>query len=350
MAWTPPVSLPNVGGRNYAGQLFGMLAAPGEAYYQGRRDKVADAQWAAEQQRLQTQSDRDYAMELRRLEQGAENGYGLNPIWGYNEATDSYGVFQPSKSGAAPRQMEFPEGFNPMPPAVTDDYGGYKQLRDKFGRPIRNTTMTGDVDTDFNVTDIDPVTGAPLAVEPRPGSKPAMDAAAAQQERIQNQNKAQSALYQLESQTDFVNQTIDSAIQNVSQWTTGYGGLLANLPETEARNLHNQLLTIRSNIGLGNLQELKASGATLGQVTIFENLMLQAVDGALDQLSRGEDITAALQDIKRIRGAAVVAARIGFMADYQGLDANDAAGAFDALARGADPAMILNEIQRTYGG
>jgi hypothetical protein len=148
-----------------------MLAAPGEAHYQGRRDKVADAQWAAEQSRLQTQSDRDYAMELRRLEQGAEDGYSVNPIWGYNEATDSYGVFQPSKSGAASRQMEFPDGFAPLPPVTTVDQGGYNIVQDKFGIPLRSIPKTGNVATNFNVTDVDPVTGAPIAIEPRPGSK-----------------------------------------------------------------------------------------------------------------------------------------------------------------------------------
>lgn len=71
MAYLPPVNLPNLQDRDYAAQLHGMIGNVGEAYYGAKRDKIGDAQWQQEQERLstaqalaQSNADRNYALEL----------------------------------------------------------------------------------------------------------------------------------------------------------------------------------------------------------------------------------------------------------------------------------------------
>ncbi len=94
---------------------------------------------------------------------------------------------------------------------------------------------------------------------------------------------------------------IDTAVSRISPWTTGAGGMLANLPMTEARALRNDLDTIRANIGFEELQAMRdasPTGGALGQVSEMENRLLQSVRAALDQLDRGENLAANLQIIR----------------------------------------------------
>lgn len=81
MAFQPPVSIPSLSDRNYARDLYGMMSGVGDAFYQNRRDKIGDEQWATEQDRLntaqalaQSNADRNYALELRKLEEGLGSG------------------------------------------------------------------------------------------------------------------------------------------------------------------------------------------------------------------------------------------------------------------------------------
>ena len=149
MAYIPPVNIPSLGGKNYARDLYDMISGVGEAYYGAKRDKIGDQQWAAEQERLntaqalaQSNADRNYALELQRFEAdqaaGAAGGseYGLNPIWGYNPETGSYGVFQPSKAGGAPQQMQFPDGFSPVPSTSNVNLGTHYQPMGRGGIPV----------------------------------------------------------------------------------------------------------------------------------------------------------------------------------------------------------------------
>src|SRR5690606_23007568 len=94
---------------------------------------------------------------------------------------------------------------------------------------------------------------------------------------------------------------IDTALSRIGPFTTGAGGLLANLPATEARALKNDLDTIRANIGFEELQAMRdasPTGGALGQVSEMENRLLQAVRGALDQLDRGESLAQNLRIIR----------------------------------------------------
>jgi hypothetical protein len=313
MAWLPPVNLPNLSQqKNYGAQLYDMISGVGDSIYQGRRDKVGDEQWQQEQERLlaaqalaQSNADRNYALEMDKFNADQANGsdetfFGTPRAYGIDTdgdgVNDGVGYAVPSNQGNV-KALEAPDGAPWLPDVTTDDYGGFLRTRDKYGNIISNTPKTGAVSPDYNVTEVGP-DGVPAAQAPRPGSKPAI-------EQTEVQRQRDTSIYNLKSETQKVSGFIDGAINKISPWTTGWGGMLAEIPGSEARSLANDLMTIKSNIGLGNLQELKLSGATLGQVTIFENQMLQAIDGALDQLARGEDVRQNLLLIKKTREEAL---------------------------------------------
>lgn len=53
---------------------------------------------------------------------GSGDEYGINPIW--TQGLDGkYRLFQSSKGGKAPREMQFPEGVSPSPPVTFQDLG-----------------------------------------------------------------------------------------------------------------------------------------------------------------------------------------------------------------------------------
>ena len=207
MAYLPPVNIPSLGGKNYARELHGMIAGVGEAYYGTQRDNIADDQWAAEQERLntaqalaQSNADRNYALELRRFESSDElarrkfeadqaavasgaGEYGLNGVWGYNEAEGRWGYFQPNKAGGAASQVQFPDGFNPMPPTSNANLG----------------------------TSIQPVStrgGVPIG----PGMGVDVAGTATQTATGKATGEAQAALPVIEQNADFVLRTIEDAL------------------------------------------------------------------------------------------------------------------------------------------
>ena len=98
--------------------------------------------------------------------------------------------------------------------------------------------------------------------------------------------KAKASLDSYSSKMDFVTGTIDSALDNVSNWSAQYGSLLSALPGSDANTLKNELQTIKANIGFQALQEMRANsptGGALGNVANQELEALQATIGSLDQ-------------------------------------------------------------------
>lgn len=98
--------------------------------------------------------------------------------------------------------------------------------------------------------------------------------------------KARMSAKMVKQQTQFVSNTIDKAIGQISPLTAGPGALTAGVPGTPAKNLRETLNTIRANIGFDRLQQMRAAsptGGALGQVSEMENKLLQAVWGSLEQ-------------------------------------------------------------------
>ncbi len=134
--------------------------------------------------------------------------------------------------------------------------------------------------------------------------------------------KVSNALSALNKQWDLVDSTIDDAIKSVTPFTSGVGSWLSSVPATPQKNLAAKLDMIRANIGFDKLQQMRAdspTGGALGQVSDFENRLLQAVKGSLDQaqspaqlIENLKQVKRDLADIKRDRNAA-------FKQDYGGL-------------------------------
>jgi hypothetical protein len=82
--------------------------------------------------------------------------------------------------------------------------------------------------------------------------------------------------------------------------TAGVGGVLANVPATDARDLSAKLQTIKANLGFDRLQQMRSespTGGALGQVAVQELAALQATVASLDQLQGSAQLGQALDKI-----------------------------------------------------
>jgi hypothetical protein len=84
--------------------------------------------------------------------------------------------------------------------------------------------------------------------------------------------------------------TIKATKALVSPYTTGYGSLLSVLPATDARTLEGNTQTIKNNVALSKLRELKQQSATgasgLGALNMKEFDAIQGIIAALDPKSK----------------------------------------------------------------
>jgi hypothetical protein len=107
-------------------------------------------------------------------------------------------------------------------------------------------------------------------------------------------------------QSALASNSVDQALNKVDDtWMTGLaGGLASAVPGTPQYDLAQTLLTIKSNITLGTLAQMKANapnGASgLGSVSNFEDELLSAVNGSLDQKQSAGQLKANLQRIKTL--------------------------------------------------
>jgi hypothetical protein len=134
------------------------------------------------------------------------------------------------------------------------------------------------------------------------------------------QPKAEGALNSLTRQTKTVVTHINKALNLISPWSTGYGSVLANLPETDARALRNELDTIKANVGFDKLADMRANsptGGALGNVSENENKLLQAVNGALDP-GQSDQLRANLIAIKELYPQVLAERTAAYQKDYGG--------------------------------
>lgn len=104
------------------------------------------------------------------------------------------------------------------------------------------------------------------------------------QEGLQQSRRASS---------NVVIQDLDEAVKLVKknpEWTTGFPGeILQQWPgKTEAGKVKSLLASVKPNIGLDKIQEMRAQGTTLGQVTLGEHELVQAVYGDMTR-SKGPE-------------------------------------------------------------
>ena len=113
--------------------------------------------------------------------------------------------------------------------------------------------------------------------------------------------KARNSYDSLEQQWDFVEQTIDKAIEKVSPFTAGVGSWVSSIPATPQKDLAETLKTIQANIGFDKLQDMRnnsPTGGALGQVSDLENRLLQAVKGSMEQGQSSPQLKENLANIK----------------------------------------------------
>lgn len=90
---------------------------------------------------------------------------------------------------------------------------------------------------------------------------------------------------------------------DVSTTTGLVGSLLSSVPGSEAHNVGLRLETIRSNIGFDKLQSMRKespTGGAVGQVSNFENRLMQAVYGSLAQSQNDEELLYNLGRVEEI--------------------------------------------------
>ena len=118
------------------------------------------------------------------------------------------------------------------------------------------------------------------------------------------QIKDQDALIALKRKTGMLDDTIERAKGNIGWWSTGAPGTLSSIMpnETDRSNLDSDLLTLKANLGFDSLQQMRdnsKTGGALGNVSENENLLLQAINGALDPKNRSQ-LEANLNRIKAL--------------------------------------------------
>ena len=149
------------------------------------------------------------------------------------------------------------------------------------------------------------VTQAQMDVElgMKPQIAAATDIAKREAEKVITRPKVESSLSTGEAKTDLLSDQIDKAKSQSSGWTTGIvGALTKGVPGTPAYNLSSTLDTIRGNIGFDKLAEMKANsptGGALGQVSDFENKLLQTLWGNLEQSQSREQFEENLDLVKQ---------------------------------------------------
>lgn len=135
------------------------------------------------------------------------------------------------------------------------------------------------------------------------GKAQAREMGKSEAEKITGQGKAQTRLAASREKTDFLNNTIDQAIDQVGLLTAGPGATTKWIPGSPAKDLSATLDTIRANIGFDRLQEMRDSsptGGALGQVSEMENKLLQAVWGSLEQSQSPEQL---IENLKKAKTA-----------------------------------------------
>lgn len=144
-----------------------------------------------------------------------------------------------------------------------------------------------------------PIAGGPMDIEKKEAEKKEADAAG---------RKALTAGLVTTNIDDILNWVDDSKDNWVLPGPTGWGAAAQWLPATEARSVANALSTVKSNIGFEKLQQMREqspTGGALGQVSDFENKLLQDTFGTLDQYSDPQTFVRNLVRVKALAGAIV---------------------------------------------
>lgn len=142
-------------------------------------------------------------------------------------------------------------------------------------------------------------------------------------EREAGYTKAQGALRGFEQQAGLVTNAIDKAQELIDKpggMATGFGQYFAGVPNSDAGKLNNYLNTVKANVGFDKLQQMRdnsPTGGALGQVSDFENKLLQAVNGAMDP-RQTDQLKENLAIVKNLYPQVLAEKQRAFNQDYGG--------------------------------
>jgi len=227
----------------------------------------------------------------------------------YKDTKDPVGKNNIEGHGNTTDQKDYEAAMLGLPPEKRMPFNDWLLQNKKAGATTINTGPTG-IDygkpepgyawkRDGNGNVVTGDGGAPVQIPIIGGSaeKAAKDAETAAAKTAAAKNTVSS----------IVTENIDEAIKQIERekndvvGSTGWGGLLTGVPGSDAKRMSGIMDTIKANIGFDKLNEIRAAsktGAALGPVSDFENKLLQATLGSLDQTQEAPDV---LRNLKRIR-------------------------------------------------
>lgn len=122
-------------------------------------------------------------------------------------------------------------------------------------------------------------------------------------ERAKAEQQRQSAADETTKKIGTVTETIETALGQVSKFTTGFAGArLAKIEGSPAYNLSKTLETIKANIGFDTLQAMRAAsptGGALGQVAVQE---LEALRSTIASLDQGQSDAQLKKNLEKAKG------------------------------------------------
>lgn len=176
-----------------------------------------------------------------------------------------------------------------------------------------------------------PAGGAPATGSPQfltPAEQEAAKAKASKDAEIkaalpQQMVAAKTSLEQLDQSDKLVSDFIDQAIKKADNLSTGWvGKTTESMAGTPSYELSKTLDTIRANVGFDKLAAMRAaspSGGALGQVSNFEEQLLQSVLGSLDQGQSKEQLVDNLKRLKDFISSNHAQREAAFKADFGGV-------------------------------
>lgn len=163
---------------------------------------------------------------------------------------------------------------------------GLRRLQSQaYGRPPRGSVFALDENGDYILED---VPGQPGIKKPKLVSLKGG--------RTGEATASQKILY------EDINRAIEILL-NSGSYAAGFGAALQIVPESNARELSGLLDTIRAQVGFDKLQEMRdnsPTGGALGQISNFENRLLQATLGNLEQTQSPEVLTRNLNRLRQV--------------------------------------------------
>lgn len=239
---------------------------------------------------------------------GEGEEYGLSPLTYRNEAGD-YVAMQPSKSGGM-TELEGPDGFRYVPDSGRMSYNTPNILeRDEAELigAVKEAESVGQIGLDqalaeyqgkseINLEEAAQMIGVDVE------SEAALAAGERERELAGELSRQENILAQADQKHTLVNDWIDQALGGADNFTTGFlGSKLALVEGTGAFDLAATVDSIKANIGFDKLQEMRANsptGGALGQVSEFENRLLQATLGNLSTSQSKEQFKKNLELLK----------------------------------------------------